>query len=166
MKFFEKELKKARTIPDVFEVVKLAVVKTLGIERAGLMLGLADLGAGRDFLLGAFYPVGSNIIVMNKTPLKRISETDPKLFKPYIFHVLLHEYLHTLGFIDEEECQVCSYFISRKLFGDNHLTTRIARDMREFIPELSYPVYGWYPPSRMDVEIVEGFDSSNVDYIL
>jgi hypothetical protein len=98
--------------------------------------------------------------------LERITETDPKLFKPYVFHILLHEYLHTLGFIDEEECQACSYFITKELFGENHLATRIAKDMREFVPELSYPVYGWYPPSRFSVEIVDGFDSSNASYIM
>ncbi|MBS3055052.1 MAG: hypothetical protein J4452_01000 [Candidatus Aenigmarchaeota archaeon] len=166
MRFFEKKLKEARTMPEIFEVVKLAVVESLGMERGGLMLGLAELGAGRDFLLGAFYPVGSNIIVMNKTPLKRITETNPKLFKPYVFHILLHEYLHTLGFIDEQECQAYAFFISKELFGEDHITTRIAYNMKEFLPELSYPVYGWYPPNRFSVEIVDGFDHSNVSYIM
>jgi len=166
MRFYEKKLKKARTIPEIFEIVKLGVLETLGIERGGLMLGLAELGAGRDFLLGAFYPVGSNMIIMNKTPLRRITQSNSELFKPYVFHILLHEYLHTLGFIDEEECQAYTYFISRQLFGEDHVTTRISKNMSEFMPELTYPVYGWYPPNRFNVEIVEGFDHSNVSYIM
>ena len=166
MRFYEKELKKARTIPEIFEIVKKAVVKTLGIERGGLMLGLAELGAGRDFLLGAFYPVGSNMIIMNKTPLRRTTETNIELFKPYVFHILLHEYLHTLGFINEQECQAYAYYISKELFGEGHVTTRIAYDMREFFPELTYPVYGWRPPQRFNVELVEGFDNSNTNYIM
>lgn len=166
MRFYEKELKKANTIPEIFEIVKLAVVETLGMERGGLMLGLAELGAGRDFLLGAFYPVGSNMIIMNKTPLKRITESNQEFFKPYVFHILLHEYLHTLGFINEQECQAYAYHISKELFGEGHITTRIAANMKEFLPELTYPVYGWYPPQRFSVEIVEGFDHSNVSYIM
>ncbi|TRZ90179.1 MAG: hypothetical protein D4R88_04115 [Methanosarcinales archaeon] len=46
----------------------------------------------------AFYPVGTNVIVMNKIPLERIKETRPELYKPYIFHasitpLLPHYYL-------------------------------------------------------------------------
>jgi hypothetical protein len=94
---FESKLEKARNIPDIFELVKLAVRKTIGKERSGLMLGLSNLGGGPEGFVGAYYPVATNIIVMNTMPLDRIRQTDPSLYKPYVFHILLHEYIHTLG---------------------------------------------------------------------
>src|SRR5207247_1000903 len=102
---FNAKLEQARTLADVFELVKRAVEAVLGRTRAGLMLALADLGNHPQGFLGAFYPVASNVIVMNKVPLLRIQETNPQLYKPYAFYVLLHEYLHSVGFVDERLCQ-------------------------------------------------------------
>jgi len=89
-----------KELPDIFEVVKAAVWECQRKSRGGLMLGLPILGITRR-IFGAFYPVGSNVIVMNKIPLERIKETRLELYKPYAFHVLLHEYLHTLGYMSE-----------------------------------------------------------------
>src|SRR5660398_29366 len=66
---------KAETLSDIFEVVKATVEKTTGKSRGGIMLGLANLGNQPNGFFGAFYPVGSNIIVMNNVPLQRIKET-------------------------------------------------------------------------------------------
>src|SRR5437879_7613324 len=85
---FSAKLDQARTLADVFELVKRAVEAVLGRTRAGLMLALADLGNHPQGFLGAFYPVASNVIVMNKVPLLRIEETNPRLYKPYAFYVL------------------------------------------------------------------------------
>ena len=82
---FNTLLSKAVTFVDIFEVVKTAVWKNLGMSRGGLMLGFADLGNHPKGFFGAFFPVGTNIIVMNSTPLKRIKETEPDLWKPYAF---------------------------------------------------------------------------------
>lgn len=65
------------------------------------MLGKANLGNHPHAFFGAFYPVGSNIIVINEIPLQRIKETNPALYKPHAFHVQLHEYLHALGYFSE-----------------------------------------------------------------
>lgn len=70
--------------------MKEVVRKATNSERAGLMLGLAEMGGNEGFWIGAFYPVGTNMIVMNKTPLRKIVETNPKLFNAYCFHILLH----------------------------------------------------------------------------
>src|SRR5881397_3972650 len=80
---FSAKLDQARTLADVFELVKRAVEAVLGRTRAGLMLALADLGNHPQGFLGAFYPVATNVIVMNKVPLLRIQETNPQLYKPY-----------------------------------------------------------------------------------
>jgi hypothetical protein len=160
------ELESAKDLPDIFEIVKTAVRKSTGMERPGLMLGLANLGGGPEGLIGAFYPIATNIIVMNTLPLKRIKETDPALYKPYVFHILLHEYLHTLGIIDETATRKKAYEISTETFGKEHVVTQLAADLSRFIPKLVYPVYGWQPPEEYQLELVKGFDrSSTSSYI-
>jgi len=159
-------LESAKDLPDIFEIVKTAVRKSTGMERPGLMLGLANLGGGPEGLIGAFYPIATNIIVMNTLPLKRIKETDPALYKPYVFHILLHEYLHTLGIIDEAATRKKAYEISTEIFGKEHVVTQLAADLSRFIPKLVYPVYGWQPPEEYQLELVRGFDrSSTSSYI-
>jgi hypothetical protein len=159
-------LDSAKDLPDIFEIVKTAVRKSTGMERPGLMLGLANLGGGPEGLIGAFYPIATNIIVMNTLPLKRIKETDPALYKPYVFHILLHEYLHTLGIIDEATTRKKAYEISTEIFGKEHVVTQLAADLSRFIPKLVYPVYGWQPPEEYQLELVKGFDrSSTSSYI-
>lgn len=98
---FEIDSRTKKDLIDTFESVKEVVRKTAGRSRAGLMLGLQELGTFPNGFVGAYYPINSNLIVMNKTPLRRIKETNPHLLEPYSFHVLLHEYIHSLGIIDE-----------------------------------------------------------------
>lgn len=163
-KKFELLLNNAKTLADIFELVKSAVTETIHLSRGGLMLGLADLGNHPGMFFGAFYPVGTNIIVMNKVPLERIKETQPDLWRPYAFHVLLHEYLHTLGYLDEGQVARRSFEISSAVFGETHLAAQIAADTMKFFPNLVYPNVAWQP-EHLDVELVEGFDRSSVGYI-
>jgi hypothetical protein len=160
---FESKLEKAKDIPDIFELVKLAVRKTIGKERSGLMLGLSNLGGGPEGFVGAYYPVATNIIVMNTMPLDRIRQTDPSLYKPYVFHILLHEYIHTLGIIDEGATREKASEISAKIFGSGHPATELAKDMSKFMPKLVYPVYGWKPETEPSLHLVKGFDRSSTD---
>jgi len=163
---FDSELSSAKDLADIFELVKVIVRKTIGKERPGLMLGLANLGGGPHGFVGAFFPIATNIIVMNSLPLKRIRETDPALYKPYVFHILLHEYLHTLGVIDEVATRRMAYEISAKTFGKEHPVTQFAADLSRFVPKLVYPVYGWQPQEDYQLELVKGFDrSSTQSYI-
>ena len=99
---FSRLLDDSKTLADIFEVVKRAVMEFKGRTRSGLMLALSDLGNRPNGFFGGFFQVGSNIIVMNRIPLARIKETKPDLYKPYAFHVLLHEYLHTLNTVFQE----------------------------------------------------------------
>lgn len=163
MKFAE-SLERANSLADIFEVVKRVVEVHMGHLRAGLMLGLADLGNHPQGFVGAFYPVASNVIVMNKNPLKRIRDTNPDLYKPYGFNVLLHEYLHTLGYLDERVVRKTVLELTGKAFGEGHLATQIARDYTAFFPNLVYPQVAWQP-QEFSMELVEGFDQSNARYI-
>lgn len=161
---FDTRLENAKTLADIFEVVKAAVWESQRKSRAGLMLGLANLGNHPQGFFGAFYPVGSNVIVMNKIPLERIKETKPELYKPYIFHVLLHEYLHTLGYLSESGVRQMAHEITKQVFGEEHLATKIAKDTTIFFKNLVYPNAAWQPDD-MKMELVGGFDRGCTSYI-
>ncbi|MGC9514720.1 hypothetical protein [Methanocrinis sp.] len=163
-KNFRVQLEEAESLADVFEVVKAAVLKSTGRSRGGLMLGMADLGNHPRGFLGGFFSVGSNVIVMNRIPLQRIRETRPELYKPYAFFVLLHEYIHTLGYLDEELVATKTLQISREQLGGDHPATRIAAEIGGYLKDLVYPEAAWKPDDG-GIEIVKGFDRSSVHYI-
>lgn len=157
-------LENAKTLSDIFEVVKSAAWDVIGRNRGGLMLALADLGNHPQGFFGAFHPVGTNIIVMNRVPLQRVLETQPGIYNSYAFHVLMHEYLHTLGYLDEGEVRRLTFSISKKVFGESHPATQLAADTRKYFPSLTYPNIAW-EPKELDLELVEKFDRSSASYI-
>jgi predicted Zn-dependent protease with MMP-like domain len=159
------ELENARNLSDVFELVKEAVRKTTGRSRAGLMLGLSEMGAGERGFVGAYYPVDSNIIVVNRTILERLAENNPKLYNPYAFNILLHEYLHSLGLLDEQLTRQKTYEITKKMLGEEHPATEIALDLGRIIPDVVYPEAGWQPDGFAPVELVKDFARSDTRYI-
>ncbi len=162
--YFEEKLGGAEGIAGIFEVVKEVVLETLGKERGGLMLGLADLGITNEGYIGAYYPVDSNVIVMNKAPLRRVERYRPEMLKPYVFHILLHEYIHALGMLDERHTRQLAYAISAEIFGEEHMVTRLARNITAVLPEIMYPGSDFSMPD-MGIELVEGFDYSSWGYI-
>lgn len=157
-------LEKAKDLADIFEIVKDAVQARLGVSRGGLMLGLAELGGSPNGWIGGLYPVATNVIVMNKGPLARIMENSPDLYKPYVFHILLHEYIHAVGYMDEALTRKRALEVSEALFGKEHLTTRMAADIMQFFPHITYPV-PTPAPQGMQLELVKGFDRSSASYI-
>jgi hypothetical protein len=162
---FPARLERCKDLADIFEVVKEAVRVQMGVSRAGLMLGLAEMGGDSRSFVGGMYPVTSNIIVMNKSVLNRIMVMQPNLYKSYAFHVLLHEYLHSIGMMDEDETRRRAYSISVALFGKEHRTTFIAEDISRILPFFSYAEPKIEEETTMDIELVKNFDRSNVSYI-
>lgn len=153
-----------KSLINSFEQVKDAVRKSKGRSRAGLMLGLQELGSTLNGFIGAYYQVASNIIVVNSTPIRRIIETKPELLNPYGFHVLLHEYIHSLGYLDEGVTEQMTYNITKDYFGKDNIATKISADIKRFFPNLTYPVQGWIPQESFPkIKIVQGFDWSNTD---
>jgi hypothetical protein len=159
---FSNRLEKARDLPEIFELVKDSVQARMGISRSGLMLGLADLGGDQGQWIGGLYPVATNVIVMNKRPLNVIRVTKPDMYKSYVYHILLHEYLHSLGILDEGETRRKAFEISKELFGDAHIATQIARDISTVIPFATYPGQMPMPPG-VEIELVKGFDRSSTN---
>ena len=161
---YRSRLDEAKSLPDIFELVKSLVLKSMSKSRGGLMLGMANLGNNPQGYFGGFFTTGSNVIVLNKIPLQRIMETRPELYKPYVFHVLLHEYIHSLGYLDETDVKSKVYNITKEALGEEHLATQIAADARVFIKDLAYPGVSWKPEDE-GLELVAGFDRSSVSYI-
>jgi hypothetical protein len=155
----------AETLPDMFEVIKDLVECELGRHRAGLMLGFVDLGISHGGFVGAYFVVGGNAIVVNRQALVAIKARQPELAKPYQFYLLLHEFLHAVGILDEAECRGTAAALSARAFGDAHILTRISRDFGAMFRNIIQPGYGFMPPEDTSMEIITGFDRSSVNYI-
>lgn len=162
---YEKKIKKAKSISEIFETAKEIVREYLGAEQAGLMVGISDLGYHNNGFIGAFYLLNSNMIVINKRPLGRILQTNPSLYNYYLFHVILHEYLHSVGSEDEEETRQLVYEISGHYFGKSHVITQLASKIEKFMPNLTYPETGYIEPQDINIEFVRGIDMKNINYI-
>ena len=158
-------MEKANNFADIFQVVKKIVQDFVGKDQAGLLVGLSDLGIYDNSFLGAFYSLDANTIVINKRPLDTIKKTDPNLYNPYLFHVLLHEYLHSLGIFDEKQVRVLVYEITKKYFGDNHLATQLALDLERFLSNLTLGGVV-EEPQDMNIEFIFGIDKDNTNYIM
>ena len=163
---FEEKLEKARNIQDMFEIVKDMVWTYLKRDQAGIMVGLSDLGAFGSGFLGAFYSLDANMIVINKRPLETIKVKNPKLYKPYLFHVILHEYIHSLGLFDENQTRILVYEASKQFFGENNIVTQMALSMDRFIPELTFPEQGFIEPENINIEFLPGIDKKGTSYIM
>jgi hypothetical protein len=145
----------------IFELVKEAVEKTMNKRRAGLILGLTNLPNH----VGAFHQMSSNFIVMNKRLLEKVVESgDKKLINSYIFHVLLHEYIHSLGYMNEQETQILTHVVSEKVLGPTHPATVIAvkgiGSVFSNIKGLRHQNF----EGIEDIEIVEEFERDNLNY--
>ena len=162
---FESEIKKAKTIADIFEIVKEMVREYVGAEQAGLMVGVSDLGAFPKGFVGAFYSLEANTIIINKKPLARILQTNPGLYNYYLFHVMLHEYIHAIGSFDEPQTRQLVYHIRSHYFGDNHTITNLSTNIGKFMSNLAYPAADFQTPSDMNIEFVKGIDRKNTNYI-
>jgi len=131
------------------------------------MLGLANLGMRRGYFIGAFHPIGSNIIVMNKAPLEvALTSTDKQVSNAYCFHLLLHEYLHSLGYVNEEDVRELTREVCRLALGnDNPATVMAERGIGTYFPKVIYYRQESSLPRNLKIEIIRDFDRSSVGYI-
>lgn len=159
--FFSERLEKSKNFADIFELVKRAVKVVLGRERAGLMLYLGNL----PLRVGAFHQIGSNGIVMNKRLLNLMFKSSKSMTEvnSYVFSVLLHEYLHSLGYVDEAQVRRLVYEVCRDVFGEDHPVTEMALNG----PFPKVPPSELQPQSYEDLELelIKDFERSNQSYI-
>jgi hypothetical protein len=91
----------------------------MGLHRVGLMLFLGNL----PIRVGAFHPMGTNDIVINRRLLGAVISVKQKA---NIFAILVHEYLHTLGYSNERQVRRLTYRICHENFGKKHPTVEAA----------------------------------------
>ncbi len=153
---WNEKLNKAESIGDIFEIVKEAVWRTMRQGRAGLSLVLAEIPNP----IGGIHQIGSNTIIVNKNILEKIKKEKPEYYKPYIFYVLLHEYLHSLGYIDENIVRQQCYIIIKNIFGKHSKILEIAKEPERFLAVDIHEI-----EEELDFELVTDFDKSSLNYI-
>ncbi|MFW9828003.1 MAG: hypothetical protein ACFFEY_10445 [Candidatus Thorarchaeota archaeon] len=161
-----KELKKE--IPSIFRKVKKDVKRVVGRHRAGLSLGLVEMGMYSGGFIGGMHFNPGTDIVMNKTPLKIILEEQPKeIVWAYTYHILLHEYIHSLGVLDEFQCREITKRISENVFKEsNHPAIILAKKgIGTYFPNL-HLIYAPpdLKPDGIKIEYIHNFDHESYDY--
>ncbi len=157
---YEQKIAEAKNVAQIFTIVKELVTEYLGIEQAGLLVGMSDLGMLRQGFVGAFYSPDANTIIINKRPLAKMLSQTPDQYNNYLFHVVLHEYVHSLGLYDEAQTRQLVEQMTVHYFGESHpitqLTWNIGRELKHYTDEM---------PKDINIEFVEGIDRKNTDYI-
>jgi len=155
-------LDKAQGFSDVWELVKDTVKDSLGEHRVGMMLFLDDL----PLQLGAYHPLGTNNIVLNRTLVQIVEAATQSrlLVNAFVYSLLVHEYLHALGHIPEVEVRPLVYKISEDCFGEDHIVTRLAEKSPWALLK-GVPLGRIEAPKRV-IEIVKDFEKSNQKYIV
>ncbi len=122
---FYESLYKANNYGEVWKIVQKTTEYALGKRRNCMMLFLDDL----PLQLGAYYPVGTNNIVLNRALVDVVeaSVTDKFTVNALVYNLLLHEYLHALGEMSETKVRREVVEVAIKSFGERHLVTEVAR---------------------------------------
>ena len=111
----------------LFDLIRRIVSNVLRKSRSGILLGLEDLGFHPQGFVGGYHRVGTNEIYLNRNVLQMMREETPKAhYKAYLFHLLLHEYIHSIGVIDEQQTRDFTSKISRAIFDTKHPVYKIA----------------------------------------
>ena len=146
---------------EAFELVKSVVLQKFRMHRAGLSLILQMMPSN----LGAYHILGSNAIVMNSYLLATVRKIagSTEEYNSYLFMVLAHEYLHSLGIVDENTVRQMIFELCNWMLGDDHAATRMAKeDPSTIYPELRLMMQSQF--SR-DFQVVRNFDKTNQTYI-
>jgi len=159
---YRSRISKAESFGEVWEIAKDTVKDSLGEHRVGMMLFLDDL----PLHLGAYHPLGTNNIVLNRTLVQivEVATKSKRLVNGFVYSLLVHEYLHALGHIPEAEVRSLVYKISRECFGEDHIVTSLA-EKSPWALLRGIPLRGIEAPRRA-MEIVKDFEKPNQRYIV
>jgi len=162
VKAYRSRLENAEGYGEVWDIVKATVKSSLNERRVGMLLFLDDL----PLRLGAYHPLGTNNIVLNRALVNIVEATSKskRLINSFVYILLLHEYLHALGRPKESQVRPLVYQISRESFGTDHITTKLA----ELGP---WSILKGIPLDAMDapksvIEIVKDFEKADKKYII
>jgi hypothetical protein len=153
---FGEELNKAKDYAEVWKIVKETVEYAMGKRGGCMMLFLDDL----PLQLGAYYPVGTNNIVLNRALVDVVeaSLSDKIKVNALIYNLLLHEYLHALGEMSEVGVRRQVVDVAKKSFGEMHLATELARKSPWALLK-DIPLSPYNAPKRV-MEIVRDFEKT------
>jgi hypothetical protein len=157
----EQKLDSAEGFDEIFELVKKSVDQVLGLHRAGLTLVLGDI----PNQVGAYHEMGSNAIVMNRNIVKIVwrSTESRQRRNAYTFMILLHEYLHTVGFTDDAQVRELSRKVTDAYIGKGHVAGEMAVSaLDKFFPEIAQ--FAMFRDNG-SFETVRKFDTSSTPYI-
>lgn len=122
-----------------------------------MMLFLDDL----PLQLGAYYPVGTNNIVLNRALVEivEVSESHKPTVNALVYNLLLHEYLHALGEMSEGGVRRSVVEVAKKCFGEQHIATVVARKS-PWVLLKDLPLGSFNAPKRV-IEIVKDFEKTD-----
>jgi hypothetical protein len=151
---FGTRLDTAKNYAEVWQIVKETVQFSLGKRRDSLMLFLDDL----PLQLGAYYPIGTNNIVLNRSLVEIVeaSVSSKPTVNALVYNLLLHEYLHALGEYSEVEVRRMVVEVAKKCFGEQHIATVVARKS-PWVLLKDIPLGPFNAPKRV-MEIVKDFE--------
>ena len=154
-------LSSAEGFDAIFEMVKAATERSLRLHRAGLTLILGDIPNE----VGAYHEMGSNAIVMNRNLLRIVEKVSRSKSRrnSYVFMILLHEYLHSLGYTSDRQVRQLGRRIAGEFLGKKHLAGEMAvRPLDQFFPELArLSMFR----DKGEYQTIRRFDSSSTPYI-
>ena len=153
---FSSTLDKAKNYAEVWKIVKETAEYALGKRRDSMMLFLDDL----PLQLGAYYPVGTNNIVLNRALVEIVeaSMSDKATVNALVYNLLLHEYLHALGELSETGVRRGVVEVAKKSFGEKHIATVVAcRSPWVLLKDI--PLGPYNAPKRV-MEIVRDFEKT------
>jgi hypothetical protein len=158
---FRQRIANLKDFSEAFELVKSAVLQKFRMHRAGLNLILQMMPSN----LGAYHMLGSNAIVMNSYLLAAVRKIagSSEEYNSYMFMVLAHEYLHSLGIEDENTVRQMTFKLCNWMFGDDYMATKMAKeDPSTIYPELKSLMQSQF---SSDFQVVKNFDRTNQTYI-
>jgi hypothetical protein len=149
-------LNNAKNYAEVWKSVKETAEFALGKRRDGMMLFLDDL----PLQLGAYYPVGTNNIVLNRALVEIVeaSMSDKPTVNALVYNLLLHEYLHALGDLSETGVRREVVEVAKKSFGEQHIATVVACKS-PWVLLKDIPLGPYNAPKRA-MEIVKDFEKT------
>ncbi len=159
---YQSRIEKAQGFNQIWEIVKDSVKDSLGKHRSGMLLFLDDL----PLQLGAYYPVGTNNIVLNRALVNVVeATTDQKsLVNAFVYSLLTHEYLHALGYMSESEVHSLVYSVSKHCFGKDHVVAKLAAESPWTLLK-DVALDGVEVPKR-SMKIVKDFEKPDQRYIV
>ncbi len=121
---YRERLETAHNYGEVWDIVKDTVEFALHKRRGGMMLFLDDL----PIQLGAYHPIGTNNIVLNRTLIQIVEAAveSKRVLNALVYNLLAHEYMHALGEFSETAVRDMVVDVARKCFGKDYIVTQVA----------------------------------------